>query len=256
MLLFLFFFFPLSFVFLLFLFLQECYLYYEVISILTASVKLIFLVWKFQACIRCPLLPFFTEEIWKDEGLQTMRRWIVFFARQLLSAGALGKLMTSVPWDKDRFKPHALRYLGTLMKWKPNGNNPRHLRDTDAHGSPSKSSAHPDSFSLFVVFFTWILKKNMKAAFHNLVRWCCQRKTWGNRLWQTVFVDIELGFGAFGHCFHIVSQVRKGIAVRSSSFCLSYDSSLFKERNERTQGTGISCFKCAFFSLTWLFKVE
>lgn len=142
---------------------------------------------------------FYWGGIWKDEGLWTMRWCIVFFARQLLSAEALGRLMASVPWNEDGFKPHALRHLGTLMKWKPNGNNPRHLRDTDAHRSPSKRSAHPDSFSLFVVDVTWILKRSIKAALHNLVRWCCQKKTWGNRLWQTANLYLLTLSWGLGH---------------------------------------------------------
>lgn len=64
---------------------------------------------------------------------------------------------------------------------------------------------------------------------------------------KPVFVDIELGFGAFGRCFLIVSQVRKGMELPGTHFfCLSYNSTLFKERNERKQERGVSCFKCTF----------
>lgn len=35
---------------------------------------------------------------------------------------------------------------------------------------------------------------------------------------KPVFVDIELGFGAFGHCFLIVSQVKEGYCCQELIF--------------------------------------
>lgn len=166
--------------------------------------------------------------------------WQVF----LLHAVALGRLVASVPWDEDRFKPHALKPLGTSMKWKPSGNNPSIWGILMVTGSLSESYAHPDFFS----FLWWVLlefKRRNKTSFSELSDMMLPEENMREQTvtnCKPVLVDIELGFGAFGHCFLTVGQVRKGVAARNSLFffffpCLKIPPYFKEEMRENKEQT-------------------